>query len=409
MKIFYFGSVCDNTVFNETVNKSRVKPSASAQNFEYALINGFSENSEIKITAVSAESIAIFPNGNRLILKKRRDRLTENITTDIVPAVNLPLLKQYFHAHGTVKRFKKWQKHNAESDKCVLTYGIYPSVAKKMIKACKKYDCKIFSIITDVPETMFTYTKSKSFLKSVFGGAYRKTAVELQNKFDGYIYLTEAMSEKIAPDKPYTVVEAIVDSKIFDSIKEIRKSELPVIMYAGALYKKYGVDIIVSAFEKVKTECELWLFGSGDYEDEIKKKSKNNPKIKFFGRVPHEVILEKEKEASLLLNIRSNSEEYTRYSFPSKMIEYMLSGTPLLTTRLEGIPNEYYGYVYSLNTQNSDEISAYIDQLLSDTEGLGKKGAAARNFVLENKNEKCQTNKILKFLAENCLNESSIH
>ena len=43
MKIFYCGSVCGGDVFNKTVAESKVKPSASAQNFETALIKGFSE------------------------------------------------------------------------------------------------------------------------------------------------------------------------------------------------------------------------------------------------------------------------------------------------------------------------------------------------------------------------------
>ena len=66
MELFYFGSVCSNEVFNRTVADSRVKPSASAQNFEYALMKGLSADSTVQVTAVSAESIAAFP-GVKLI------------------------------------------------------------------------------------------------------------------------------------------------------------------------------------------------------------------------------------------------------------------------------------------------------------------------------------------------------
>ena len=71
MKIFYCGSVCGGDVFNKTVAESKVKPSASAQNFETALIKGFSACDGVEVTVASAESIAAFPNGNRLFLKKR--------------------------------------------------------------------------------------------------------------------------------------------------------------------------------------------------------------------------------------------------------------------------------------------------------------------------------------------------
>ena len=72
MKIFYFGSICSDEIFNYTVEKSKVKPASSAQNFEKALIKGFYEN-DIDLTIVSAESIATFPNGNRIYLKKREE------------------------------------------------------------------------------------------------------------------------------------------------------------------------------------------------------------------------------------------------------------------------------------------------------------------------------------------------
>jgi len=47
LKLFYFGSICSQEKFDETVKKSKVKPSASAQNFEYALIKGFDISAEI--------------------------------------------------------------------------------------------------------------------------------------------------------------------------------------------------------------------------------------------------------------------------------------------------------------------------------------------------------------------------
>ena len=99
MKLFYFGSVCADEVFNATVETSKVKPSASAQNFENALIKGFLGN-QVELTVVSAESIATYPKGNRLILKKRKDILNAGCASDILPAINLPLFKQNGHAQG---------------------------------------------------------------------------------------------------------------------------------------------------------------------------------------------------------------------------------------------------------------------------------------------------------------------
>lgn len=401
MKIFYCGSVCGGDVFNKTVAESKVKPSASAQNFETALIKGFSACDGVEVTVASAESIAAFPNGNRLFLKKRKDRLTSDITADIVPAINLPYIKNVCHANGTAALFRRWLKTcKADEPKCAFLYGLYPSVAKKMLKECRKSGCSVFAVITDVPATMFTYTKSKNILKRLFSGSYRNRAVGLQDKFDGYVFLTKQMSEAVAPSKPFVVIEAIADSTLFDSLPDVKKAEPRTVMYAGALYRKYGVDMIVSAFEKTKNDCELQLFGSGDMESELAKKSKENPRIRYCGRVSRDEILKREREATLLLNFRNGEDEYTKYSFPSKMTEYMLSGTPLFTSRLDGIPEEYYAYVYSTSAKDAEQLAREMGEILSNGEALSEMGRRAREFVMNKKNEKCQAGKIVDFLRE---------
>ena len=401
MKIFYCGSVCGGDVFNKTVAESKVKPSASAQNFETALIKGFSACDGVEVTVASAESVAAFPNGNRLFLKKRKDRLTSDITADIVPAINLPYIKNVCHANGTAALFRRWLKTcKADEPKCAFLYGLYPSVAKKMLKECRKSGCSIFAVITDVPATMFTYTKSKNILKRLFSGSYRNRAVGLQDKFDGYVFLTKQMSEAVAPSKPFVVIEAIADSTLFDSLPDVKKAEPRTVMYAGALYRKYGVDMIVSAFEKTENDCELQLFGSGDMESELAEKSKENPRIRYCGRVSRDEILKREREATLLLNFRNGEDEYTKYSFPSKMTEYMLSGTPLFTSCLDGIPEEYYDYVYSTSAKDAEQLAREMDEILSDGEALSEMGRRAREFVMNKKNEKCQAGKIVDFLRE---------
>jgi len=401
MKIFYCGSVCGGDVFNKTVAESKVKPSASAQNFETALIKGFSACDGVEVTVASAESVAAFPNGNRLFLKKRKDRLTSDITADIVPAINLPYIKNVCHANGTAALFRRWLKTcKADEPKCAFLYGLYPSVAKKMLKECRKSGCSIFAVITDVPATMFTYTKSKNILKRLFSGSYRNRAVGLQDKFDGYVFLTKQMSEAVAPSKPFVVIEAIADSTLFDSLPDVKKAEPRTVMYAGALYRKYGVDMIVSAFEKTENDCELQLFGSGDMESELAEKSKENPRIRYCGRVSRDEILKREREATLLLNFRNGEDEYTKYSFPSKMTEYMLSGTPLFTSRLDGIPEEYYDYVYSTSAKDAEQLAREMGEILSDGEALSEMGRRAREFVMNKKNEKCQAGKIVDFLRE---------
>ena len=80
-------------------------------------------------------------------------------------------------------------------------------------------------------------------------------------------------------------------------------------------------------------------------------------------------------------------------------MEYMASGTPVLTTVLPGMPKEYHPYVYLLEEETADGIAERLTEVLSNSdEALFQKGKEARSFVLEQKNNVIQARKILEML-----------
>jgi len=173
-------------------------------------------------------------------------------------------------------------------------------------------------------------------------------------------------------------------------------------MYAGRLHGQYGLLNLLDAFEAANPEnAELWLFGDGNAVETIEKRAEKNPSIRYFGRKTRDEILEFERKATLLVNVRSVDEEFVKYSFPSKTIEYMLSGTPLLTTELPGIPKEYFDHVFHVENNTVECLAKGIRNALSNTqEQLWEFGSEARNFIKNEKNGKVQSGRILRFLEE---------
>lgn len=62
------------------------------------------------------------------------------------------------------------------------------------------------------------------------------------------------------------------------------------------------------------------------------------------------------------MNPRPNNESYTKYSFPSKDIEYLLSGKPTVAFLLDGMPECYRDFLYVID-QNKEITSAIHDAL----------------------------------------------
>ena len=174
-------------------------------------------------------------------------------------------------------------------------------------------------------------------------------------------------------------------------------------MYAGALREQYGLKNLINGFMNYKNpNAELWIFGAGDYANNIILAQNKDKRIKFYGIVDNIEIVKREIEVSLLINPRPANQEFTKYSFPSKNMEYMVSGTPVLTTKLLGMPKEYYNYIYILEEDNAECITKNLYKIFKqDKKQLWLKGNNAKNFVLKNKNNVIQSQRIID-LCERC-------
>lgn len=80
-------------------------------------------------------------------------------------------------------------------------------------------------------------------------------------------------------------------------------------------------------------------------------------------------------------------------------MEYMASGTPVLTTVLPGMPGEYHPYVYLIENESAQGIGEMLRKVLAQSdEALFERGKEARDFILQKKNNVLQAEKILAML-----------
>lgn len=198
------------------------------------------------------------------------------------------------------------------------------------------------------------------------------------------------------------VMEGLMDyHNINRSESNVLKSEKKALMYAGSLYEKFGVKMLLDAFCEIKGDYELWLFGSGDMVDEIKRVSSIDKRVLFFGNRPNAEVLTRQSQATVLVNPRFSHEDFTKFSFPSKLMEYASSGTAVLTTKLPGIPAEYDQYFNYIMTESVEGFKESIIALLeTPQEELNAFAQNAKKFVVEHKNHLSQMEKVVSFIKQ---------
>ena len=79
----------------------------------------------------------------------------------------------------------------------------------------------------------------------------------------------------------------------------------------------------------------------------------------------------------------------------------MASGTPFVTTKLEGIPEEYGNYIFFTEHKDEEIIKKIEEILRKDEKELELLGNKAREFVIENKSAVKQVGRINEFLKNN--------
>jgi glycosyltransferase involved in cell wall biosynthesis len=332
------------------------------------------------------------PPVNRSVLSQKFVRLPRETEGGAqyryIPAIRNPVLKAFCVGMGTFFQ----TLFLIRKDSAVIVDGLNRMTALAAMLAARLRGVPCIGIVTDLPDMLG-------------GGRFSKAMANVViDCCTGYVLLTEAMNGYLnKKGKLYVILEGHADISMRDKVPSLEKKTTPrICFYAGGVSKQYGLGNLVDGFRKADLpNTRLDIYGPGDYVEELKEIAAEDPRVFYGGMLLNTEIVSREQEAALLVNPRPTDEEYVKYSFPSKTMEYMASGTPVLTTVLPGMPKEYHPYVFLLEDETTDGIARKLREVLeaSDEELFGK-GKAARAFVLEQKNNVIQAAKILEMLSK---------
>ena len=395
--LFIGGAYSENQIEKFRVNSKRGF-SYSAQTFQEACLKGLELNN-VSYNVISNPYLSTFPFGYKCPIIISSNFIFNGREKGIsLGSINVPFLKSPSFRKA-LKYADSWY-NGCAGMKIVVTYNMSKFQMSLALKLKQQYpDIKLICIIADLP----IHTRYNTIYSLL--GLKEKTIKYLMNnvaKFDGFVLLTEPMKDiiKIA-HKPYVVMEGMYQEKEEKLIRN--KSDKKVVFYSGALVGMYGVNDLLDAFMKIDDEnYELHLCGDGDSVPRILEMTKTNKRIKYFGVLPNEETRQLQRDATLLVNPRHSSEEFTAFSFPSKTLEYLASGTPTLMAPLKCLPAEYKEYLYFFEDESVEGMSKKIVEVCNISPlALEERGKMARKFVLSEKNAKNQMKRICDFIVNN--------
>lgn len=316
---------------------------------------------------------------------------------------------QYSYSYKNV-RSKSFLKRRIDDFLGLLFTFVY--LAKQLFK--KKPVIVFFgnSFLFEILMCLFAKTfgiravKEESEIPTIY---FRTKAFSL-HRFNLYVHLVPRMYElnalmtenlmafflkkKVPPKKLICLPNAIDMGLFLKRNSSFITKNLPTdyIAFSGSLNnEKDGILGLIEVFDVVAkqfSEISLVVMGAGSEEDLVKLKGKIEicglkERVLFLGRLDSSYVPYILCNAKVLVSLRPQSEQ-AFYGFPTKILEYLLSGRPVVTT----ITGELYKYLIDkencfITTGLEDDIITTLYFVLSNSTLANRIGKNGQKLVLQ--------------------------
>lgn len=398
MNLFFMSLIYPSAELTFIKEKCKSGMQMQLDNFQKLIISALKSNHNINdLYICNALPVGVFP-------KHYSDIYLPSSDYDEVHSIgsfNLPYFKQRTRKRAAQSALLKWVE-KSQHNRHVLIYSLYLPFMQAAVNVKETYpDLHISLIVPDIP-TELGLASGRTGAMLALEQSMAKKSVKLCQEFDSFVLLTEYMKDVLpikdsasccvveglapnayaSPDKSH--IDRCYDELLLDRAK-------PTVVYTGTVQEELGIRELVEAFNSdALQDVNLVIAGSGTMERELESLGMLN--VRYLGFIDREKALLLQAGADILINPRSDIGAYTKYSFPSKTMEYMLSAVPVLCYKLSGIPDEYDKYLHYIDRSIADSI---VNLLECNRLALREQALDGKYFVLNEKNADAQVQKII--------------
>lgn len=380
VSIIYVSAAIDEDIKNKII-KLNIDKHSPAQNYHYTNITGL---------AAHVKEVYAISNLDRKYIPKTVKESTNNMKflyvskkKNLYIRAIVNIIMSFIKTWVIIRRNKKnGVKTVVFGDALTvsLTFGAFISA--------RLLNTKTASICTDLPKYFFRKNSYQMLL-------YNKI-IKLSS---GYVFVIDNMNKVInTKNKPYILMEGQMDT--FNKPEDYRLRN-NIVLFGGTMSLINGTVELIRAFKLLNDlPYELHLYGQ--FENEAKSviltEVENSSNVSYKGIVTYEKMLYLQRNSYMLVSPRLTSHEYTSYSFPIKMLEYLSSGTAVLSTKLPCLSNDYLQCLFLFEDETVESFSRDLRKLLtSDTKIIEQMGQKAYSFIKQHKSIQVQSQNLIEF------------
>lgn len=362
----------------------------------HSLVNG----GFASVTAVAALPMPSFPTWRQLWIRRSRATIEEDIVVSYVPFINITPLKQISIGIGVCVALLLWGwRMRRVRERVIFSFNlsappiVFTALAAWLLRA------KIVAYVCDI--TVPGDNVPNSLLHRLDAWLQRR----LLGRLDGLIVIADAIAADLAPGKPFLRVDGGIPRECLEGTCDTLSPRTQfednfVIAATGSLYDFNGFLEILAAFATLDDpRYRLRIAGRGPLEDTIRASAAKDSRIEFMGFLSYEELIRLHASADVLISIRVTKAVHTRYAFPSKTMEYLSSGVPVVTTQTGHMAQEYGPFCFVLENASPERLAEMIQHVAAlsqeEREEIGRK---AREYMGTHKTWAAQGRKIVQYV-----------
>jgi glycosyltransferase involved in cell wall biosynthesis len=407
LSVLFLGFAIPDAMMDEVASRDHYQPQIAAHKLQWNIISGLEEAMGKPIDLLSAVATSDYPSFPQVLFPYSKFEHRQGARDALIPCVNIVFVKQVTRFIACFVLLLSWLlEHRGDTDKLILVYSMHSPLLLSALLARAVVSAKVVLIVPDLPAYM-DFGIQRGLLRRMTKPIDSALLVRAMRRVQGLIALTQYIAQDLAPALPVLVMEGVIRIDETecpppnDGLALRVSSDEAMVVCAGALVQEYGIELLLKASTLLKDRRYRFGFcGKGPMEQAIRQAVRRDDRVVYWGFLSQHELQPKLRSATVLVHPRLSNAKYVRYSFPSKLLEYMKAGRPVISTALPGIPEEYFEYLYVLYDETAEGLARLLSEVCSKTdEELDKFGLRAKKFVESKKNHVRQGQRIYEFLA----------
>lgn len=378
MRILWLGPV----VNEKTMLASRAV-SPAANRWQRGLISAIREEG-IRISILGHVPEPLWPRG-RLRIAGNNGEMEPDIGCRMLEYWNVPALRRRLLCQRYIAAFDRMCREDGKPV-VVMTYNDYPQNVVVGLRAQERLNIPWVCVVADGPGSGVEFERHE----------------ERINRAAGRVFLSWGRFRDCKQEPKYHLDGGITElhTTVPDQCAQ-QDNRKPVILFTGAMTKWAGASFLVEAFiEYHNPNAQLWLCGPGSNENVVQA-ARADPRIKLLGLLSEKRLQEVSKAASIFVNPRPSSISDNRSNFPSKILEYLSYGKPVISTWTDGVSPDYRDLLVLLEEETPDCLASKLDDVLG-WDHTKRQAYAQRvtGFATSHKLWRVQAKGLLRWLME---------